>query len=124
MTTFIEAIAREEGWLTPKSRCRRNHNPGNIGYGQFAIAHGAIGEDSHHFAIFRTDGDGFLAAQALLSTPKYIGLTVAQAIGDWAPEEEIDTDLYIRNVCAWCGCNPTTPVCDLLSLPTASALAA
>lgn len=124
MTTFIEAIAREEGWLVPKSRCRRNHNPGNIRSSDFAISHGAVGVDVDNLAIFATDEDGFLAMQALLRAPAYFGLTVSQAIEAWASASESDTYLYILNVCAWCGCKPATPIRGLLSLPPVFTLAA
>jgi hypothetical protein len=41
--------------------------------GEFAIAHGATGQDAKGFAIFRTETEGPLAIQALLRTSKYFG---------------------------------------------------
>lgn len=101
--TFTEAIAREEGWLDAASRCRRNHNPGDIEYGDFARDHGATGGDPR-FAIFPDDAAGFSAASALLRE-HYLGLTVTQAIAHWAPPNENNTVQYILNVCKWCGCD-------------------
>jgi hypothetical protein len=103
MMSFLEAIARAEGWLDLKSRPRRNNNPGDIEYGRFAIAHGATGSDGR-FAIFPTPEAGFAAMRVLLEAPAYRGLTVAQVIAKWAPSNENDTARYIANVCTWAGC--------------------
>ena len=50
MTTFLEAIAREEGFYVKDTRAQRNRNPGNIEYGKFSIAH-----DSQCFRLTLTD---------------------------------------------------------------------
>lgn len=102
--TFLEAVAREEGWLNPASRCRRNNNPGDIEYGEFAIAHGATGSDGR-FAIWSTPEGGFAAMRALFQA-HYSGLTVAHAIAKWAPPSENDTAQYISHVCDWSGAAP------------------
>jgi hypothetical protein len=104
--TFCEAIARREGWLVPTSRCRRNHNPGNIEFGNFARAHGATHGDPR-FAVFPDDKTGFEAMSALL-IQGYANLTVAQAIAKWAPPIENDTESYIENVCTWTGLTQQT----------------
>lgn len=103
---FSQAIAREEGWSDPDSRCRRNHNPGNVEYGVFAKAHGAISGDPR-FAVFPDDATGFAAVVALLMEG-YVGLNVSEAIEKWAPEVENDTSQYVLNVCHWCGISPST----------------
>lgn len=103
MTTFLEAVAREEGWLDLRSRPRRNNNPGDIEYGRFAEGHGATGSDGR-FAIFPTAEAGFGAMRVLFEAPSYRGLTVAQAIAKWAPSNENDTARYVANVCTWAGC--------------------
>ena len=113
--TFLEAIAREEGWLDPHSRCRRNNNPGNIEAGRFAKAHGSIGSDGR-FAIFLTPEAGFAAMRALFQAPGYLGATVAGAIARWAPPVENDTGDYIRNVCAWVHCKPEDLLDPLLAV--------
>jgi hypothetical protein len=90
--TLCEAIARMEGWLVETSRCRRNHNPGNIRYGSFARRHGAIATDGS-FAIFKSDQDGFNAMSELLEA-HYLG--------------ETNTGNYINNICEWSGLLPQT----------------
>jgi len=114
--TFCEAIAREEGWLVLTSRARRNHNPGNMEYGEFARTHGAIASDGR-FAIFPDDKAGFAAMSALL-TKHYLGGTLEACVAKWAPPTENDTEKYIANVLAWTGHDPKTIMtAELLAPP-------
>jgi len=112
--TFLEAIAREEGWLDLASRPRRNNNPGDIEFGNFAVAHGASGSDGR-FAIFPDAETGFAAMRALFEAPSYVALTVAQAIARWAPSNENDTALYVSHVCEWATCAATDLIAPLLA---------
>lgn len=101
-----EAIAREEGWnLTPPSRCRRNCNPGNIEFGSFAKGYGGVIEQGAHprFAAFPDAPTGFAALVGLLGTPRYKGKSLANAINNWAPPIENQTDAYLENVMKWTG---------------------
>lgn len=107
--SLVNAIARQEGFYVPDSRAERNHNPGNIEYGKFAVMHGAIGTDGR-FAIFENNFQGFAALEALLKSAAYFKLTIKQAIERYAPASENDTTKYIENVCAWTGAKPTDPV--------------
>lgn len=104
-----------EGWLTPTSRCRRNHNPGNIRYGLFAHSHGAVGTDGA-FAIFKDDASGFDAMSQLLEAA-YQGDTISKAIYRYAPPNENNTTQYIANVCLWTGLKPDTILSNSLLSP-------
>jgi hypothetical protein len=106
MLTFMEAIAREEGFLIAGSRPQRNNNPGDIEYGEFAQAHGATGGDPR-FAIFPTPEIGYAAMKALLNTD-YVGLTVSAALCKWAPPTENNVSAYQANVCKWADLTPET----------------
>lgn len=100
---FVWAIAWEEGfWSGPHTRAARNHNPGNIEHGKFAVAHGAIAFESNLYAVFATDIDGFLALQALLKSA-YVGKPIMLAINRYAPPSENPTGAYINNICVWTG---------------------
>ena len=114
---FIQAIARMEGFYakdrTP-DRPQWDDNPGDIEYGEFAIAHGATGTDGR-FAIFPDAQTGFAALEALLRTPAYQGLTVEQAINKYAPPVENNTVNYVNLVCAWAACRPTDLLADVLN---------
>jgi hypothetical protein len=109
----MEAMAREEGWLVPTSRPRRNNNPGDIEYGRFALALGATGTDGR-FAIFPSPVEGFEAMKALLLSG-YSKLTVAQGIAKYAPSNENDTNAYVQRVCEWTPCKATDLIGDILN---------
>lgn len=105
--TMEQAIARQEGWYLQNvvTRNQRNNNPGNLEYGTFAIRMGATKSDGR-FAIFPTPEAGFEALHNLLRAPHYINLTIAQAIRQFAPSTENNTEGYIKDVCYWMGYTP------------------
>lgn len=112
--SLLAAIARQEGFFVAGSRPNRNNNPGDIEYGRFAIAHGAVGTDDR-FAIFSNASAGF-AAMAALFRSAYLGLTIQQAIAKWAPSSENDVATYVDHVCEWTGLTPDTVIDDYLEL--------
>jgi hypothetical protein len=119
-TTFIQAIARIEGFgASPLNRPTRNNNPGDIEWGPFARAYGAdrievvpVGEIAR-FAHFPTVEMGWAALEALLRL-HYGTLTVAQAIAKYAPPSENDTEAYIREVVKLTGISSNTIVSQVL----------
>lgn len=104
--TFMQAVAREEGFFVEGTRPQRNNNPGDLEFGGFALAHGASHGDPR-FAVFPDAAEGFAAMRALL-TSHYLGMTVDAALNKWAPPIENETNSYIANVCAWTGLTPET----------------
>ncbi len=114
MLTFIQAIARDEGFDVPGTRPYRNNNPGDIEYGRFARAHGSAGPEilpdgtQGRFATFPTPEIGWAALKALLQSTGYLGLTVAEALNRWAPPSENQTNSYIANVVRWTDLTPET----------------
>ena len=102
MMTFLEAIARQEGFYVPGSVPARRNNPGNIEEGRFAQAHGALPSDGHRFAAWPTPEAGFAAMRVLL-TIAYMGLTVEKALSKWAPPVENNVSAYLKNVTKWTG---------------------
>ena len=105
--TFIEAVAREEGFGPAENRPTRNNNPGDLEFREAGIAqrHGATGGDPR-FAIFPTVEQGWDCLRSLF-VHNYAGLTVQEAIERFAPSSENDTDSYVSNVCTWTGMQPT-----------------
>lgn len=106
--TFIEAVARMEGFGPPENRPTRNNNPGDIEFtpGGIAERHGATAGDPR-FAIFPTIEEGWECLRSLF-VHNYAGLTVAQAVERFAPATENDTAAYISNVCEWAALAPET----------------
>nr|DAJ30625.1 MAG TPA: virion protein [Caudoviricetes sp.] len=101
------------------SRSWRNNNPGNMEYGAFAKAHGAIGTDGR-FAIFPTEEAGRLAKEALIFESNggkrlpnnpldygagigYRDKTLTQMIAAYAPASENNTRAYQQRVLAAVG---------------------
>lgn len=79
------------------SRAWRNNNPGNLEYGKFARANGAIETDGR-FAIFPDTATGFNAMAGLLSTNAYQKLTIAGAINRYAPPNENNVENYLKSI--------------------------
>ena len=109
MLSFVEAIAREEGFYLDGSRAQRNNNPGNLNYAPWMAQFGAVLEThpEPRFASFPTADQGWGAMRRLL-IKDYYGLTVGQALNKWAPPVENQTNSYIQNVCKLTGLLPTT----------------
>ncbi|WP_175720764.1 hypothetical protein [Burkholderia anthina] len=78
------------------SRGLRNNNPGNVEYGAFAKAHGAIGSDGR-FAIFPSMEQGAAAHKVLLDSNYFAkGLdTPREIIKKYAPGTENDVPKYL-----------------------------
>lgn len=107
MMTFIQAIARQEGWgASPTNLPTRRNNPGDIEEGRFAQSHGALPPDGNRFAAWPTAEAGFAAMRALLISA-YLGLTVRQALCKWAPPVENNVSQYEANIVLWTGMQPT-----------------
>ncbi len=98
----------------------RSNNPGNIEYGPFAIAHGAIGAGAvpkgreRAFAIFPSIEVGERARVTLqFEKPSYRNKTIADAISSYAPESENNTAAYAAAVAAAAGVSVNTKMSDL-----------
>jgi len=94
-------------------RSTRNHNPGNIEFGNYARSMGAIGTDGR-FAVFPSREVG-LAAQAglLFNSKSYRDLTLAQAISRYAPAFENNTKAYASAVARAAGVSLNTKMKDI-----------
>lgn len=109
---LAQAIGRMEGVDSPlPDRPKRDNNPGDIEYGNFAIKHGATGGDPR-FAIFRTLTDGWIALDDLI-TDEYSNLTIIQLVSKYAPAVENNDNNYTKLLCEWLGCSPNTLVRDI-----------
>jgi hypothetical protein len=89
------------------SRSFRNRNPGNLRYGPFAQAQGAIGQDERNLAVFATSARGFQAMLTLLSGGTYAKLSIAEALARYAPASDGNQpDRYVSFVCQQTGLAP------------------
>ena len=88
--SLAHAIAIKEGFYNQgkeQNIPQRAHNPGDIEYGDFALAHGATGfvlaKGGKKIATFADDKAGFNAMYALLGSKSYAGLSPEQVISKW-----------------------------------------
>jgi len=86
-------VVRRQG-----ARNWRNNNPGNIEYGSFTKARGALSGDDR-FAIMPTYAAGRQAkADLIFTTSSYKDLKISAAIAKYAPAFENNTQSYARQV--------------------------
>lgn len=109
MADYVEVIDAGPGWTRVRdaegneftlkgARNWRNNNPGNIEFGPFAQAAGAVGSDGR-FAVFPSYEQGRAAKEQLIfSSPSYRDLTLEQAISRYAPPSENNTSAYLNAV--------------------------
>lgn len=92
----------------------RNNNPGNLEFGNFTKAMGAVGTDGR-FAVFKTLDDGMKAKEKLLfgENSGYIGLSIRDAINRYAPPHENDTEMYISRIVQSIGTSADSMMKDL-----------
>jgi hypothetical protein len=88
----------------------RNKNWLNIRYSDRNNWKGQTGEEKG-FCTFDTVEHGLRAALVIMLKYLKRGVnTVEKIINVWAPTNENDTALYIRNVCTWTGMKPEDPI--------------
>jgi peptidoglycan hydrolase-like protein with peptidoglycan-binding domain len=92
----------------------RNNNPGNLEYGGFAKAKGAVGTDGR-FAVFPTLEIGAKAKEDLVFGNNYINLSIRNAIAKYAPATENDTGTYVNRIVQATRATPDTVLKDLTS---------
>lgn len=95
------------------TRAWRNNNPGNLEFGAFARARGAVGTDGR-FAVFPTYEAGRKAKSDLIfETNTYKNLSLQEAISRYAPQFENDTNNYISQVARAAGISTRTVMSTL-----------
>lgn len=118
--TIVKVVQTGPGWNIVQTgdgkmqkrvgvRNWRNNNPGNIMYGAFSKSAGAIGTDGR-YAIFPTLEKGSEAKKKLVFGPKYISLSIRDAISKYAPPSENNTEAYIKSVVKATGATDQTPL--------------
>ena len=107
-------VRTEDGSIQKREGVRnwRNNNPGNLEYGRYAQSKDAVGSDGR-FAVFPTLQDGMEAKRDLIFGNRYQDLSIAQAITKYAPPNENDTNMYIRQILEATGASSQTLIRDL-----------
>jgi hypothetical protein len=109
-------IAQEEGYGIPGAVPTRDNNPGDLRHSPHSFhdpeAPDAIGK-------IDTPEDGWDDLQRQLELYAQRGLTLRQAIYEFAPPTENDSAAYLRFVCDGLNCTADTPVSQALLIGTA-----
>ena len=95
------------------NRARRNNNPGNLRYGDFARIRGAA-DDGDGYAKFPTLVEGVAALVDLLASRGYRNLSIKNCFLRYAPKQDNnDPDRYAKFVAERAGVSVDTILCDL-----------
>jgi hypothetical protein len=113
---IAELIAKEEGYGIPGALPTRDFNPGDLRHSPHSFhlpgAPNAIGQIDN-----ATDGWNDLVRQLDLYVQDHPQWTVADAIYEWAPPNENNTEAYLNYVTTGLGCSAETLLSDALKIP-------
>jgi hypothetical protein len=111
VSKLAEAIAHEEGFYVPGSLPNRDNNPGDLRHSPHSFH--TVGDPDAIGQIANADL-GWADLERQLGIYAARGLTVAQAIEEYAPPTENNSAAYLAYVCQYVGCQPTDLVSDVL----------
>jgi hypothetical protein len=113
MSKLAELISQMEGFNVPGSLPNRQDNPGDLRHAP-GETHPADAPNS--VGSFDSPDAGWAALERQLALYAERGLTLQQAIYDFAPPTENDSGHYLDFVCTGLGCTSDTLVSDALRL--------
>jgi hypothetical protein len=113
MTKLAELIATEEGFYVKGSVPNRNNNPGDLRHSPESTH---LPGDPDGIGIIPSEAEGWADLERQLELYAARGLTLAQAIYEFAPPTENDSAQYLAFVCTGLGCTPDTLVSDALTI--------
>lgn len=113
MSKLAELIAQDEGYGVAGAKPTRNNNPGDLRHSPHS-SH--AGEGPNDIGIIDTPADGWADLERQLELYAARGLTLREAIYEFAPPSENNSARYLATVCAGLGCPPDTLVSDALKL--------
>ena len=122
--SIVAAIMRMEGSSSPNSvnqaiyRQTGMYNPGHIIWSPWSASQGAskVTVNGRDWAAWPTEAEGEQAIANLLS--QYVenkpGITIQQAVFQYAPPSENNSALYASNLAQWTGIPTDTPLASVL----------
>jgi hypothetical protein len=111
---IAELIAKEEGYGVPGALPTRDDNPGDLRHSPHSF-HAADAPDS--IGVISTAEEGWEDLVRQLDRYAERGLTVSQAIYEWAPPIENNTAQYLAYVVGGLGCTSDTLLSEALKTP-------
>jgi hypothetical protein len=119
MSKLAQLIAQEEGFNVPGSIPNRSNNPGDLRHSPHSF-HNAVSPDS--IGQIDTPQDGWADLERQLELYAQRGLTLQQAIYEFAPPTENNSGGYLAFVCRGLGVSSDTLVSQALQIPDDSSL--
>lgn len=113
MSKLAQLISKQEGFGIPGSVPTRDSNPGDLRHAPHA-SHDGEGPNDIGIETNAVEGWADLERQLQLYADR--GLTLAQAIYEFAPPTENNSAAYLNYVCTGLGCVPTISVADALKI--------
>jgi hypothetical protein len=113
MTKLAELIAQEEGFYVPGSLPNRDNNPGDLRHSPHSFH---LGSAPDAIGDIDTAADGWADLEHQLMLYADRGLTLEQAIYEFAPPSENNSAAYLSFICTGLGCSPDTPVSEALQM--------
>jgi hypothetical protein len=113
VTKLAELIAQEEGFNVEGSVPNRNNNPGDLRHSPHSL-HAPGNPDG--IGVIPTVAEGWADLERQLELYAARGLTLEQAIYEFAPPTENNSAQYLNFVCEGLGCPPETLMADALKI--------
>jgi hypothetical protein len=112
MSKLAHLIAQEEGFGIPGDIPTTHHNPGDLRHSPHSFHTG----DANAIGQIDDDADGWADLERQLQLYGERGLTLEEAIYDFAPPSENDSAQYLAYVCSGLKCDPQMLVSDALKI--------
>jgi hypothetical protein len=112
MSKLAQLIAREEGYGLAGAIPTVDNNPGDLRHSP----HSSHSGNSNGIGVIDTVADGWADLERQLQLYGERGLTLRQAIYEFAPPIENDSEQYLNFVCAGLGCQPDILVSEALKI--------
>jgi hypothetical protein len=112
MSKLAHLIAKEEGYGIPGSIPTRFNNPGDLRHSPHSFHSG----DRNSIGEIPTIEDGWADLERQLQLYGERGLTLQEAIYEFAPPSENNSEQYLHYVCQGLGCQPDILVTEALKI--------
>jgi hypothetical protein len=113
MSKLAQLIAQEEGFNVPGSLPNRDNNPGDLRHSPHSFHNPG---DPNAIGQIDTVADGWADLERQLQLFASRGLTLEQAIYEFAPTPENNSAEYLAYICSGLKCDPQMLVSDALKI--------
>lgn len=113
MSKLAQLIAKEEGFGLPNSLPTRDNNPGDLRHSPHSF-HTA--DDPNAIGKIGTVDEGWADLERQLQLYGHRGLTLREAVYEFAPPTENNSEAYLNFICRGLGCQPDILVSEALKI--------